>query len=103
MKFCCEEMKDRVFVIDYTSKADVETKTNIIRYFPHFREFGIPSTGDCSYYLLNYCPWCGSKLPDSLREAWFETLEKRGYEDPLSEDVMNLPIEFLSDKWWNKN
>ncbi len=51
-----------------------------------------------------YCPWCNKKLPESLRDKWFEILEKEyNLDDPDSKEQQNLiPNEFKTDEWWKK-
>lgn len=54
---------------------------------------------------MDYCPWCGTKLPENLREEWFETLEREyGIETDIGEarDRTDIPQEFWSDEWWKK-
>jgi len=45
------------------------------------------------------CPWCGSKLPASKRECWFNALEHLGI-DPLTD---NVPSRFQPDAWYRSN
>ena len=72
---------------------------DILCYIPEFDEYGIViHDSGLSYIKIEYCPWCGQKLPDTKRNLWFEELEKLGIEDP-SED--NIPEKFNSDEWWN--
>lgn len=86
LKWCCAEMKDAV------EDADIP-----IVYIPKFREFGIRVLdGGSSKILLKFCPWSGTKLPDSLRDAWFEELERRGI-DPHGD---NIPDEFNDERWY---
>jgi len=49
-----------------------------------------------------YCPWCNEKLPESLRNKWFDVLEKEyGLDDPDSKEQEKLiPEEFKTDAWW---
>ncbi len=66
-------------------------------YIRHFREYGIRVLdGGDSFIRIAYCPWCGCKLAESLREAWFSRLEELGLEsgDP------DIPKEMESDAWW---
>ena len=71
---------------------------HLIDYFPKFREYGISvQDGGSSHVEIAYCPWCGFKLPISLREEWFKQLEGRGYTDPVLDQI---PVEFQSDEWW---
>ena len=66
-----------------------------------FDEYGlIIHDGGSSYIDIKYCPWCGSKLPESKRDLWFETLENLGFEDPIEQ---NIPEEFQTGKWHKKN
>jgi hypothetical protein len=53
--------------------------------------------------LINYCPWCGDKLPKSLREELgnivFNQLKLDSF--PLGDDP-KTPKEFKTDEWWKK-
>ena len=71
---------------------------DIIYYAPKFDEYGIVihDSGE-SYIKIEYCPWCGKKLPESKRDLWFNELEKLGIDNPLETDI---PDDFSSDKWW---
>ena len=71
---------------------------NIINYNEVFDEFGITvNEDDFSVIIIDYCPWCGKKLPSSKREKWFEELEAKGFISPLFDD--KIPIEYKSKKW----
>jgi hypothetical protein len=86
---CCEQMK-----------ASIENSEIPIRYTPKFREYGIEILdGGTSKLDLCYCPWCGTKLPESLRDDWFDRLEELGV-DPFSDAV---PEIFQDDRWWIDN
>ena len=56
----------------------------------------IPTGGHTSV-RIRHCPWCGTRLPESKRALWHETLEAMGYADPGNDDI---PKEFNSDAWW---
>lgn len=58
--FCCERMEQNIR--EFLS----------IRYDEHFEEFSIVLPEDGSLTCLDYCPWCGQKLPESRREEWFD-------------------------------
>lgn len=82
---CCTEMA--------THLANGEVA---IVYMDKYRTYGIVYLdGGCSYQKIMFCPWCGSKLPESLRDEWFNRLEALGLE-PEDE----LPDELKSDRWW---
>ncbi|MGI9227532.1 MAG: DUF6980 family protein [Gammaproteobacteria bacterium] len=90
MKHCCEEMELHL------------TQDELhIQYIPKFREYGISCKHDgvTGFQLIEYCPWCGKSLPESLRDKWFSELEALGFEpeDP------RLPKKYLFDEWWAKN
>ena len=83
---CCDQMGR------YLSIGDIP-----IYYSQKFREYGIEYTdGGTSYQLIHYCPWCGTRLPENLRDQWFDAIEKLGLEpeDP------NIPSKYLTDEWW---
>lgn len=89
--------KDTVF-----DNGDKEDK--VIYYSSAFDEYGIPiHDGEngmaTSYIAINFCPWCGKKLPESKSDEWFKTLEKMGYEDPLFNE--NIPEEFKTSEWYS--
>jgi hypothetical protein len=68
-----------------------------VDYIPKLREFGIQVLdGGSSILTIAFCPWCGQKLPNSLRDHWFDTLERLGV-DPSSDAI---PPEFTDDRWY---
>jgi len=70
----------------------------LIEYIAKFDEYGIiVHDGGTSISAIRYCPWCGSPLPDSKRDRWFDELERLGV-DPSSDDI---PEQFQSDAWWS--
>lgn len=66
-----------------------------VTYLPKFREYGIDSKGSSSFQLIQFCPWCGSELPGSLRNEWFDEIDRQG----LDEDGP-LPKHLTTDEWW---
>jgi len=80
-------------------------KTKLIRYSPHSKDymFILHDDPDGDYLELDYCPWCGTKLPDSLDEKWCKIVkEKFGYDNVFAEEWAKLPEEFKTDAWWKK-
>ena len=56
-------------------------------------------------YRVDFCPFCGTKLPKDLTEEWFDILEKEyGLDDPYyyPEQKKLIPEEFKTDEWWKK-
>lgn len=88
-KHCCESMEDNI------------GNNNLVYYSEIFDEYGLDCVEDgYSYVLIEYCPWCGKKLPKSKREKWFEELEMLGIEDPLCEE--GIPEKYKSGEWWKE-
>jgi hypothetical protein len=68
-----------------------------IAYLPAFREYGIEyKDGGTSHQLIAFCPWCGSPLPASLRDRWFDAIDALGMEpgDP------HIPMQYATERWW---
>ena len=108
MKLCCKQME-----------RQLEDKRVTIQYSPIFREYyiyvidwwipieEIRETKDLitATQRIDYCPWCGTKLPNSLRDQYFEILQNEHVQeiDILGiKDNKKVPEEFKSDKWWKK-
>ncbi len=71
----------------------------LVSYSPTFNEYGlIVRDGGASSVVIGFCPWCGTKLPESLRDRWFDELEAKGYDGPLFSD--DLPKSYTSAAWW---
>lgn len=85
---CCEEMQ--IFI------AEGEVA---IKYSEKFREYGIlVLDGGSAIQEIEFCPWCGHKLPGSLRDAWFDIVfDELGFEDT---DDPGIPEEMKSSQWW---
>src|SRR5690348_5911143 len=94
MQHCCEYMTDALL-----------EKKIYVGYGPRYREYFIyDKSGFNNGYLLWHCPWCAKKLPSSVRDQWFEVLEKEyNLDDPWSDEQEKLvPKEFTTDEWWKK-
>jgi len=77
----------------------IDSSESSVVFVSKFREYGLKIIdGGSSYLEINFCPWCGSRLPDSLRDEWFDRLEYLGI-DPA---VNKIPEEFLNDLWYSK-
>ena len=93
MIYCCESMK-------YT----IEDPRICIKYDQRYKEFYVETKESVVIYVINYCPWCATKLPKSLNNKWFEILEEEcSLDDPDSKEQSKLiPEEFKTDEWWKK-
>ncbi len=56
------------------------------------------------FYRFYFCPGCGEKLRESLRNTYIETLKKEfNINLPITyEKEKIIPEEFRSNKWWKK-
>ena len=90
MKHCCDHMQRMI-----------DEEKSIV-FIPEFREYGVPiRDGGSSFLQMEYCPWCGVKLPASLREEYFDLLERSGISYPCPKG--KLPKAMRSEKWWQEN
>jgi hypothetical protein len=74
-KHCCDEMTAQVTHAcgDCSPEVCVD---QLVVFVEKFGEYGLPvRDGGSSYVLIGYCPFCGSRLPESTRDAYFEALE----------------------------
>ncbi|MFP4979358.1 DUF6980 family protein [Paenibacillus sp. CN-4] len=100
-KFYYEQMTDRIHHKCEQHDDPFECPDNVIYYSPRFDEYGlIVHDGGSSYILIEFCPWCGCKLPASKRDLWFDTLDELGFDDPFEQDI---PQRFKSDEWYRVN
>lgn len=98
MKHCCEQMDAAIRFECDTHSDKFECPDVLISYSEKFDEYGIIiHDGGASSSLIDYCPWCGTKLPESKRDLWFDTLEELGFDNPFDEEI---PKEFNSRDWY---
>lgn len=68
-------------------------------YNDKFREYGIAiQDGGSSVVIIEFCPFSGTKLPESLRDEWFDRLDQLG----LEPDSPELPLDMRSGAWWRR-
>lgn len=95
---CCNQMREKIFYKCHQHSNIFDCPDNLIYYDEKFDEYGlIIHDGGESYMIINFCPWCGAKFPDSKRGEWFDELEKLGFDDPLSNQT--IPEQFKSKDW----
>ncbi|WP_156356111.1 DUF6980 family protein [Sphingomonas sp. Leaf22] len=75
--------------MDVHPQNDWETVHYDARYDVYWVEAG------AARQTLFFCPWCGERLPPSLRDRWFDELEALGI-DP---DIGPIPEDFQSSAW----
>lgn len=94
---CCDEMRRQVAAVCDRHPGRHDCPDALVGYSPRFREYGLlVHDGGSSLVRIRFCPWCGSRLPGSLRDEWFAELERRGI-DPGGGEV---PTAFRSSAWW---
>ncbi|CCQ75674.1 conserved protein of unknown function [Magnetospira sp. QH-2] len=83
----------------------MEYPNAMLAYLPWVREYGIRKfeagkpVGEqdpASIVPIHYCPWCGTRLPTSLRPKWETELASRG----LSPNSPDIPEDLMSELWW---
>lgn len=92
--YCCKHLK--VFLLD---------SRDPIKYNDIFREYYIKIYKRANIITMAFCPWCGSKFPESLRDKFFDLLESEYEIDADIGDYKSrpdIPAEFRSDEWWRK-
>jgi len=95
---CCDLMKSQVEFTCPTHSELSECPDALISFSKKFYEYGLYiHDGGTSTITIRYCPWCGAKLPESLRDRWFSELEALGYDEPLDQEI---PERYKSDAWY---
>ncbi|WP_028885152.1 DUF6980 family protein [Teredinibacter turnerae] len=101
MNHCCKEMERAISAKCKIHEDKFACPDVLIAYTSKFDEYGlIVHDGGTSSISIHYCPWCGNKLPESKRDAWFEAIEKLGIDDFNSEEI---PEKFKSDAWYRNS
>lgn len=78
--------------------AAIDDSAVPVIFIPKFREYGLQILdGGTSFQVLNFCPWCGARLPPSLRDRWFDEMERMGL-DPSNPDA--IPDEYKDHHWY---
>jgi hypothetical protein len=93
-QYCCEKMEHRMSK-EYT----------FIEYMPESREyvFNLHGNHEGAHFDMQYCPWCGKKLPESLGEEWCKVIkEDLGVEDVDAEEWAKLPEKYKTEQWWRE-
>lgn len=93
--FCCLNMDLML--------QDSEPLYNI-KYNPKLREYYLKSLEGPYMRTIEFCPWCGTQLMKSLRDEWYDILEKEyGLDMPkIPKQAKKIPTEFKTDEWWKK-
>ena len=85
---CCSEMRHFL-----------DEKKVAIGYIHKTRSYHINLLTSGGLQEIHYCPWCGKKLPENLREKYCDILENLGYY-PFDEDIPDI---YKTDEWWRND
>ncbi|HEV2916678.1 MAG TPA: hypothetical protein VGW78_02930 [Candidatus Babeliales bacterium] len=68
------------------------------------RSYYVKSLNHPGAEIIDYCPFCGKKLPNPLFDEWWRILEEEyGFDNPGEAREKNkIPAEFQTDEWWKK-
>lgn len=93
---CCEQMTRNI----YDERAQ-------IFYLPQYRSYYIEYIYEPEFrarHTLNYCPWCGIKLPEDLTEKYYDFIKKDYGIDSYdtNDHPEKIPDEFKTEEWWRK-
>ncbi len=97
MTFMLDDPRVPIFYIDvFRTYSIFEFETS-----KKFEKCLIPKSPWHFGEVLDFCPWCGSKLPGSLRDEWEKRLDQfREFDEDLL--FICAPEEYYSDEWWKK-
>jgi hypothetical protein len=98
---CCETMARAVTTECEQHSDRLDCPDALLDYSAKFCEYGIiVHDGGTAICLINFCPWCGARLPESQRDRWFDEIERLGLSGP---DDPAIPERLQSDAWWRKD
>ncbi|MFJ8039076.1 DUF6980 family protein [Kitasatospora sp. NPDC096147] len=95
-RHCCETMTFQVERRCEDHPYRFDCPDALVEFSPKFGEYGlIFHDGGSAVSVIDFCPWCGARLPESQRDRWYEELERLGID--LDED--EVPPEYQDDRW----
>lgn len=99
IQHCCASMVNALTLDCKLHSDKFDCPDVLISYSEKFNEYGIIiHNGGTASSRISYCPWCGKKLPESMRQKWFDEIEKLGI-DPWKEDV---PQKYETNEWYSE-
>lgn len=97
---CCKDMTAALTnVCEMHAEDAFACHDMVVSFSGMFREYGLKLQEQGQSIVIKYCPWCGARLPASLRDTWFERLEELGIDEPFDEGV-EVPLDYRSATWW---
>lgn len=94
---CCDSMQAHIDFRCRNHTSIYDCPDSILSFSDKYDEYGIIiHDGGTSSIVITFCPFCGTELPDSKRDLWFETLESKGL-DPWEGET---PVQYDQYGWW---
>ena len=94
---CCADMKEALAFSCDEHTDPFECADALVVYNEPFDEYGLViHDGGASYALIQNCPWCGTKLPPSQRDRWFDEIDALKLD---ANDIDSIPERFLTSEW----
>ncbi|MFD8740434.1 DUF6980 family protein [Streptomyces sp. NPDC059618] len=76
---CCETMTTNVNFHCDAHEDPYTCPDALVEFSARFQEYGlIIHDGGTSSVTIDFCPWCGHRLPESQRDRWFDELTAPG-------------------------
>lgn len=95
IRHCCASMVDALRFECEEHSDPFACADALIVYNEIMNEYGlIIHDGTASYLLIDCCPWCGTRLPASARDQWFDEVDALDLGDGVPP-----PAQFLSGAW----
>ena len=96
--YCCDRMAAQLEFVCEQHPDPTTCPDKLVGYVPHLDEHGLLiHDGGSSHIVIRFCPWCGTDLGPSYRDAWFHRLDELGLEP---EDA---PPDMRTDEWWRRD
>jgi len=96
---CCPTMTQQINLTSALGVGPLEGSTDQRVYWsPVFDEYGLICQPSMEILLIQFCPFCGTKLPPSRRNAWHEALRKTGWQswgDPIPPRLLEIDWQKL--------
>lgn len=78
-------------------------KNSLINYRSYVRSYNfLIDSSYGTHQQMNYCFWCGAKVPEEFGDEWARILKEDYNLDNPFEDWDRVPAEFKTDEWWRK-
>jgi hypothetical protein len=89
---CCRKMTEQVNMHWPEAESPLLGSTDQRIYWsPVFNEYGLICQPSPELLRIQHCPFCGQRLPDSRRAAWFERVSDTGWTtwgDPIPDELL---------------